>query len=459
MEQNGRSPFLNNTDQVMVLAREAAGQDAVIQVLWSYDRPIVRSQLAAVYRQLCHGPLARSIIRRRLPIGRDIWSTAVQGDEQLTIGHSLLASELMNSWMDEEVDRPLDPFDGPAWRLSCQSFDNGKTLVALTISHCIADGGTAIRAVLTAIANHQAAVNPEQIVSETSLMREILQFLQDSWALIQALPQLAASAVSSAIKWWPQRTRHQFRQSTPFSKRSREGFRKKTPTRLTSFSVSIAWEDWLSARKSSRTDTLSLVVAIAGSLAKNLSRTRDGFATFFIPVNPRISEASNAANNVHLAKTVLPIDLIQPDLSLLRRRLSRSLIDSRRKPDFYASLLPLVPLIPQPLFRWAYHALTRQSSDLPISVSHMGELSEQILAIDGTPADDICFRGVDRRPRSDALALRGGVLTLLSARIHDRLHLNFVSHQPDQDNSIERLRSQIHKCLNCRGIPYTIFPR
>ena len=207
------------------------------------------------------------------------------------------------------------------------------------------------------------------------------------------------------------------------------------------------------------TDTLSLVVAIAGSLAKNLSRTRDGFATFFIPVNPRISEASNAANNVHLAKTVLPIDLIQPDLSLLRRRLSRSLIDSRRKPDFYASFLPLVPLIPQPLFRWAYHALTRQSSDLPISVSHMGELSEQILAIDGTPADDICFRGVDRRPRSDALALRGGVLTLLSARIHDRLHLNFVSHQPDQDNSIERLRSQIHKCLNCRGIPYTIFPR
>ena len=459
MEQNGRSPFLNNTDQVMVLAREAAGQDAVMQTLWSYDRPIVRSQLAAVYRQLCHGPLARSIIRRRLPIGRDIWSTAVQGDEQLTIGHSLLASELMNSWMDEEVERALDPFEGPGWRLSCQTFDNGKTLVALTISHCIADGATNWRAIHAAIVDHQAAVNPEQIVSEPSLMREILQILQDIRVLIQALPNLVATGVSAVLDRWRRRTRHPFKASTPIPKRSREGFRNEAPTRLTSFSVSIAWDDWLSARQRSRSDTLSLVVAIAGSLARSLSRTRDGFATFFIPVNARASEASNVANNVRIAKTVLPLDLIQPDLSLLRRRLFQSLIDSRRKPDFYASFLPLVPLIPQPLFRWAYHALTRQATDLPISVSHMGELSELILAIDGTPADDFCFRGVDRLPRSNALALRGGVLTLLSARIHNRLHLNFVSHQPDQDNSIERLRSQIHKCLNCRGIPYTIFPR
>lgn len=452
--------FLGNTDQVMVLAREAADQDAVIQVLWSYDRPIKISQVRAFHQRLCAGPLSRRITRKRLPIGRDRWRWQNGLEQNLTIGTDVLSSSQMTAWMDDEVERPLDPFEGPGWRLSCQCFDNGKTIAALTISHCIADGANTLRAVDSAVTNHVAIRQSREHPEEASLLQELKQILQDCWDCIRTLPSLAVLGMRGMVKLIPSSIVRKSSRPYPSVREQVQRTKHDAFTRLTTLSVSIPMEDWHEACRRTRSTTLSLIIRIIGSIALDNSRYRHDRLSLMIPMGSKSQESEDAANTVRLARIAVPTHLfVGDDLRELRKLLNAALVKARREPDFYESVLPVVPFIPMALFKRLYNAVTQQELDLPISVSHMGVLPDSVLSLDGLPADDFCCRGVDRFPRTGELERRGGVLTILSTEVDGRMILNFISHQVGRDNSWRTLRDLALRTITKLQMSCSIFPR
>jgi len=72
--------------------------------------------------------------------------------------------------------------------------------------------------------------------------------------------------------------------------------------------------------------------------------------------------------------------------------------------------------------------------------------SELTLA-DGTPAEFLAFRGVDRNVSKASLERRHGLLTVASARISGKFVVSVISYQTGRENSQGGLREVISQTL------------
>ncbi len=128
-------PFVSFADQWLYLAHVAGGQQAVMQVLWRYLRPVDLDVLTRFRDNLAHGHLARLIRPALLPFGRHQWVSAPPPPAPL-VAEAPLAPEAMQAWVDAQVELQLDPVRGPAWTFTVQTFTDGSTLGSLVVSHC-----------------------------------------------------------------------------------------------------------------------------------------------------------------------------------------------------------------------------------------------------------------------------------------------------------------------------------
>ena len=55
--------------------------------------------------------------------------------------------------------------------------------------------------------------------------------------------------------------------------------------------------------------------------------------------------------------------------------------------------------------------------------------------VDGTPAEYLAFRGVDRHVSADNLDRRRGIMTVTSGQIADKMTITVISYQPGMENS------------------------
>jgi hypothetical protein len=83
--------------------------------------------------------------------------------------------------------------------------------------------------------------------------------------------------------------------------------------------------------------------------------------------------------------------------------------------------MPLVPWVPKRALRGLADSTIGLSADLPVFCSNVGELPAEILRIDGTEAEYLFFRGIDRRVTRAALERRRGLLTVMAGRVGGRL--------------------------------------
>jgi hypothetical protein len=126
-------------------------------------------------------------------------------------------------------------------------------------------------------------------------------------------------------------------------------------------------------------------------------------------------------------------------LSGARAGIKEALKTLRERPDETLQLLPLTPFLPR-------RAVKRGSdvvfgfNDLPVSCSNLGEVDPVLARADGTDAEYVTLRGVDRHVPREYLERRGGLLTVLAGRVGGKISITIVAYQPGKENTKPWLR-------------------
>lgn len=412
------TPFVPLADQGMYLAHAAGGQHAVMQLLWRYRRPVDMEGLTRFRDNIAHGRLARLMRPALLPFGRHQWVKAPLPASALLLPHSPTAASAMQSWIDAQVDLPLDPAQGPGWNLTLQPFTDGSTVVSLVVSHCIADGMAVALAVREAAKGERrpstyTAWSAKR--SASSLGPELLRSLQDAPATLRALAQLLRTARSATRSARPPRT---------------VTITDDQTVAFPSAFVRVSTAAWDEKARSLGANRLTLLSALTAAFAESIGRARGDDITLLFPVNQREGVSDTEGNCVSLATLKVHASEPRGRLHALQRRLQSALLRTRREPDPLAALLPLVPYVPKRAFLAASDLALGALSDLPVTCSYLGEWPTDVLRADGSPADRFCFRGVDRKVKRSAIEARHGVASLPACVISGEMILNFVAYQP-----------------------------
>ena len=444
----------------MLMLHRYAEQEAVIQVLWFYQRPLHVDGLRRFHRNLGHGILARRIARSPLPFGRARWLSVPTPQAELELTDSTMPAGQRHEWADQQVNLPLDPELGPAWQLSAQKFSDGSTMVSLVISHCIADGVATIIAICDAINGTVCDLDYPSSTSRNCLSRllsDLLRFTIDLPAIFTALgsgakmvmKQLHAGSSPEAKK----------RTNSPVHQKSFSSYQADRDQHIHLPSVSLFTDanQWDQLARSRGGNRFTLLAAVASSVAERMGRRQPGASHLSIPINLRQESMDTGANRVTIAQITIADRLFGTDLSQLRKTIKKGLIAARRSPDAMFSLLPLIPLLPGWAFRRALERALSLASHHSITCSHMGNFPEEFLMIDGSEADTFCFRGLDQHSSNRKLERRHGVFTLLSGAMRDLIIMNFIAYQPGRSNTRQDLQGLIQEEINELGLKATFF--
>jgi hypothetical protein len=127
----------------------------------------------------------------------------------------------------------------------------------------------------------------------------------------------------------------------------------------------------------------------------------------------------------------------------------------REVPDETLALLPLVPFIPKRAVQ-AMADVAFGFSDLRVSCSNLGTLPVEIGRADGTDAEFVTMRGVDGHISRRVLEERSGILTVVGARIGDKVSIAVIGYQPGAVNTKPWLAQQVMDTLAEFDLPATV---
>jgi hypothetical protein len=115
-------------------------------------------------------------------------------------------------------------------------------------------------------------------------------------------------------------------------------------------------------------------------------------------------------------------------------------------------LLPLIPFLPRRGIARIADAAFGFTADLPVSCSNFGAIPAEVTVVDGTPAEYMCFRGVDRHVTADNLDRRRGAMTVTSGKVGEKMAITVISYQPGMENSRAELRGVMTETLKDFGL-------
>jgi hypothetical protein len=424
------------TDQVMFLAMRATGQESVMQGVWVYEHPVDFDGLARFHANVGHGLFARHIECSPLPFGRHRWVKAVGSRPSLDIAESARPRAELSDWLDERAQLPIDPEWGPSWSMGVLPLTDGSTAVSLVASHCQGDGGAALMAILDGVlgnirdAGYPAPRSGSRLRAAAADAR---QTLRDA-------PEIAR-ALGAGVRL-TYRRRHDFvrsKEARPVAIRSDGADRNVV---VPAVSVYIDIDDWDARAQALQGNSYSLVAGFAAKLAEHLGRRRssDGAVTLNIPVSDRTTLDDTRGNAVALFNISLDPTQVAKDLSGTRAALKQAVKTAREVPDEALELLPLIPFVPKRAVKKLADVLFGFAADLPVSCSNVGDLPLEIACVDGTPAEYVGLRGVDRRITQELLEQRCGLLTLVVGRVNGKMSISIIAYQPGGTNTKVHLR-------------------
>ena len=431
--------FVPFADQGMYLAHTAGGQQSVMQLLWRYRRPVDMEGLTRFRDNLAHGRLARLMRPALQPFGRHQWSAAPPPPQALQFVSNPIDAERMQTWIDAQVELPLDPAHGPAWNFTGQTFTDGSTVASLVVSHCIADGMASALAVKEAVHGEGWSVSfPPHTARRgaSDVIRELRQSLRDAPATARAVVELIRSARAGG-------------------RPVRHAANVASEDRLVSFPsvfLRLPVADWDATARRLGTNRFTLLAAMTAAFAEALGRVSNNEMTLLVPVNQREGLSDTGGNRVLLATIKVPLGEPFGRLHALQRRLQATLLRTRREPDALSAMLPLVPFVPKRAFMAASRMALGALADMPITCSFVGEWPTDVLKIDGTEADRFCFRGVDRQVSLRSVEARQGVASLPACVIAGDLILNFIAYQPGVVTEVHQLGGLVAGLLARYGL-------
>lgn len=428
------SNVLDPYDQTYFSFGRAAGVTNLLQCFWVYDHGVDVDGVRGFHHQLQRSLLARRIERSALPFGRDRWVSPNTAPELEVVATARPRDEF-DAWLDEQANIPLDAEHGPGWHLAVLSFTDGGAGVSLTVSHCLIDGVGLSQALADA-----ASGNQHPITWPAAGSRPRWQAVaEDAMQAMRDIPAVGRAVVAAAR----------------FARRQRDAQPAAAPQTviddadervlLSTATLFVDAGEW-----DARADALggtanTLLAGMAARLALRVGRvTADGSATPSIPVNTRSAgdTRANAITNVDI--TVDP-DVAAADLGEIRRATKQALIRSTDTPDERWAMLPLVPLLPEQVKKRVVGVVTGGTTN--VVSSNLGDTAPALNKPDGTDADYFAMKSLYPGVTKAIMNRTGGVLALLSGRVHGRVFVSALGYQPGRNNSDDQLWQDLTSVL------------
>lgn len=432
---------LSFIDQAMFLWLRAADEAPVMQAVWVYEHAVDFDELRRFHQNVGYGLLGRRIETSPLPFGRHRWVSSVGPPSDIDTAQCARPRAELGDWADERAQLPIDPEWGPAWHLGVLPMTDGSTAISLVVSHCVADGLGALQTVAEAVKGNRHDFGYPPPRSRTRLRAVVTDLCQTA----QGAPEVARTLVTTAKL--AVRRRHEIAQSraSRITTILAEGGDRNVI--VPSITIYIDLDDWDARAKALGGASYSLQAGFAAKLSERMGRRRaDGAVTLLIPINDRTLHDTRA-NAASLVNVSVDPSQVTTDLSDVRVAIRQGLKSAREVPDQTLQLLPLIPFAPKRAVKRGADVMFGFAADLPVSCSSLGELDPAMGRPDGTDAEYVMLRGVDRSITRQALEQRRGLLTLVGGRICGKKSINVVAYQPGGNNSKPHLREVVAHTL------------
>jgi len=432
---------LDYMDQASFLGLRALGRGPQIQFTWIYDHPVDLDGLRRFHDNLGRGLLGRRIERSPLPFGRHRW-VASPGPAMEVAAGERPRDEVMN-WIDDQIAIPLDPENGPAWRMAVQPLTGGGAAVTLVVSHTTCDGLGIVLAIADAAkgVTHDFGYPPPHSRPRGRALREDLR------GFTREIPKIGKAIVAGARL----ASKNKDQAARPGKKANLPARRSTTgPLRVP---MVVAYVDeglWNERSKSLGGSSNSLVAGIAARLGALTGRVdAQGRAKLTIPVSERV-EGDSRGNALNVITLDVDPAAVTGSLSDLRAGMKRELTALADSHNELLAPLPLTPLIPARV-AGRLEALAL-GAGAPIGSSNGGQYDPWANRPDGTDADFIFARQIDSGITADVLDRLGGLLFVASGTVHGKVYLTITAWKAGGENSRDQLESDVRTALGEFGL-------
>ena len=434
------SNVLDLIDQSAFRGERATGATNLLQCVWVYNRTIDIDGLRQFHRHLQQGRLSRRIERSPLPLGRHRWvSPSDQSD--LEIVATPRPREGFEAWLSEQANTPVDAEHGPGWHLAVLPFTDGGAGVSFVISHTLIDGVGLCEALANAASGRHDPINWPAPGSRRR--RRVLR--EDARQIARDIPAMGRAVVAAAR--FARRNGGVDGSGTQLPSAPRSPFVGPDQcVALPKATIFVDADEWDARAHSLGGTSNALLAGLAGRLAQRVGRVAgDGVATLAIPVNER-ADGDTRANAITAVNIMVDPAAAATDLREIRAAIKQALIRRQEVPDERLALLPLAPLLPQWLIRrMASVALGGATTS---GSSNLGAVDPAANRPDGTDADYFALRSLFAGATEATIHRTGGLLGVLSGRVHGQIFVSIVAYQPGHPNSNDNLQQHISSVLS-----------
>jgi hypothetical protein len=382
-----------------------------------------------------YGLFGRRIERSPLKFGRHRWVSSLGAPSDIDVVQEARPRAELGDWADERAQLPIDPEWGPGWHLGVLPMTDGSTAVSLMLSHCLADGYGALLTIVDGIKGNRRDFGYPPPRSRKRFRAAMIDLRETA----QGAPEIGRTLVTLGKQTF--RRRHELLRSgaaRPMTASDEEA--DESNFLVPAITIYVDLDDWDARAKDLNGTSHALVAGLAAKLGERMGRRRagDGAVTLNIPISDRVPDDTRATAVSLGDARVDPTD-VTTDLSGARLAIKQTLTAIREVPDETLELLPLTPFLPQRAVRRGADVVFG-FDDLPVSCSNLGDVDPVVGRLDGTDAEYMMLRGVDRHVTRQFLERRGGLLTVLAGRIAGKISIAVIAYQPGKDNSKALLR-------------------
>lgn len=434
------SNVLDLADQTLFLGERATGATSLLQCVWVYDRAIDTGGLREFHRHLGRGRLSRRVERSALPFGRHRWVAAGECSALEIVATPRPRADL-DAWLAEQADKRPDAERGPGWHLAMLPLSDGGAAVSLVTTHCLTDGVGLCEALADA-----AAGRDDEIRWPAARSRRRWRALREDARQTARDAADVSRAVGAAGRMLRQGRDGTVAAASPRGKRPEPPTAADARITLPMETIFVSADEWDARANALGGTSNALLAGLAAHLAQRVGRVAaDGSVNVGMPVNER-APGDTRANAVTNVDVTLRPSAITTDLREIRAAIKQALVRHRDVPDERWALLPLVPLIPKPVFRRLLSVVTGGAAT--VVSSNLGALDPAANRPDGTDADYFAMKSVYPGVTTATMYRTNGALALLSGRAHNQVFISVLAYELGRHNSNEGLRQALSKTLS-----------
>lgn len=412
-------------DQGSFLGLRALGHQPFFLGTWTYRRAVDLDTLQTFHAALADTLLGRLVEPSGIPGGRHRW-VRISASPPIEIETVARDRDEILAWTDAFAERPVDPENGPGFRLGVLPLTDGGTAITLAVPHTLGDGLCVLEALADAVQGIRRL--PDYPRRGDRGRRRTVR--ADAAVALRELPTLAR-AVPATIRLarspsTPIATRTPRERNAGRTARHTQAAPGDEPLRVPVACVRVPQAEWDAAAKRLGGTSNTLVSAFAARMGAGLGRVGDdGKVTLAVPVSVRVP-GDTRANALAGATVRISPDGLATDLTTLRRVTKEALIACDRQGDDLEAALPLAVVTPRWLIRRT-EAMAMGAASLPVGCSNYGDLPEAVTRIDGAAADDLWVRLVEPGVTASGLDRIGGQCYVLSGRALGAVFLSTIA--------------------------------